>query len=303
MSPADAVGDLPRPPDRPHRIVYFGTPEAALRPLEALLDAGFEIPLVVSRADRRRGRRAEPTPSPVKSSAQQRGVPVTTEIDAALDVGAECAVVVAFGRIIPTPVLARLPMLNVHFSLLPRWRGAAPVERAILAGDASTGVCLMGLEPSLDTGPIYRRDETAIGASETADELRDRLVELGSRQLVAALSEGLGDPEPQRGKPVYADKIERDDLRLDLSRSAADLHRVIRVGGAWTTLRGKVFKIHQAAVEPSASGAPGTVTGVAVACGDGSLMLEVVQPEGRARTEAAAWANGARLDPTERLGE
>ncbi len=302
MSQAD-VADLPRPPDRPRRIVYFGTPEAAVPPLHALLDAGLDVPLVVSRADRRRGRRAEPTPSPVKAAAVERGISVTTDISASVEAGADCAVVAAFGRIIPTEVLARLPMLNVHFSLLPRWRGAAPVERAILAGDAATGVCLMGLEPSLDTGPVYRRDELAIGPDETAAELRSRLVELGSRQLVAAIQEGLGEAEPQTGEPVYADKIEREDLLLDWSRPAEELHRVVRVGGAWTTLRGRVFKIHEADVEGAVDVPPGVLADVAVACGEGSLRLHVVQPEGKARVEAAAWANGARLGPSERLGE
>jgi methionyl-tRNA formyltransferase len=303
VSHADSEPVLPLPPDRPHRLVYFGTPDAAVPPLRALLEAGFDVPLVVSRADRRRGRRAEPTPSPVKAAALAAGIPVSTDIADALEVGADCGVVVAFGRLIPTEVLARLPMLNVHFSLLPRWRGAAPVERAILAGDAETGVCLMALEPTLDTGPVYRTDVVAIGGEESADELRARLVELGSRQLVDALRSGLGTPAPQQGEAVHAAKITRDDLRLDWSRPAAELSRVVRVGGAWTSFRGALLKVHTADVAPGpAPGPPGTLDGVLVACEDAALRLETVQPEGRSRVDAAAWVNGARLEAGERLG-
>lgn len=293
---------LPLPPDRPQRLVYFGTPEAAVPPFEALLAAGFDVPLVVSRDDRRRGRRAQPTPSPVKAAALAAGIEVTADITRALDVGADCAVVVAYGRLIPTAVLAELPMLNVHFSLLPRWRGAAPVERALLEGDEETGVCLMLLEPTLDTGPVYRRDTVAIGPRETADDLRARLVELGSQQLVAALQEGLGAPTPQGGEPVHAAKIQRSDLQLDFHQPAPRLHRVVRVGGAWTTRDGKIFKVHRASVLPGIAGRPGQLSGTAVACGAGALSLEVVQPEGKPRVDASSWANGARLAPGECLG-
>ena len=290
------------PPNNPQRLVYFGTPEAAVPPLLALLGAGFDVPLVVSRADRRRGRRAEPSPSPVKAAALAAGIEVTTEIGRALEVGADCGIVVAFGRLIPTAVLSELPMLNVHFSLLPRWRGAAPVERAMLAGDELTGVCLMALEPTLDTGPVYRRDTVAIGEHETADQLRDRLVELGSRQLVEALADGLGPSVVQQGEPVHAAKINRHDLELDWTIPAVQLHRVVRVGGAWTTFRGRLLKVHTARVS-EAPAVAGVLDGVSVGCGQGSLVLEVVQPEGKARVDASAWANGARLQPGERMGE
>ena len=293
---------LPLPPDRPTRLVYFGTPAAAVPPLQALLAARFDVALVVSRADRRRGRRAEPTPSPVKAAALDAGLEVTTEIERALEVGADCGVVVAYGRLIPTPVLAELPMLNLHFSLLPRWRGAAPVERALLAGDNETGVCLMALEPTLDTGPVYRRDVVPIEAGETAHDLRERLVAVGAQQLVRALSEGLGTPVAQEGEPVHAAKIHRDDLRLDFLRPAAELERIVRVGGAWTTFRGKLLKIHHATVAAALDLAPGAIEGTAVGCGEGALDLSIVQPEGKARVDAPAWVNGARLEPHERLG-
>jgi len=293
---------LPAPPLRPQRVVYFGTPEAAVPPLEALLAAGIDVPLVISRGPRRRGRRAEPTPSPVAAAAAAAGIPVSTVIGDAVGVGADCGVVVAFGRIIPVEVLAVLPMINVHFSLLPRWRGAAPVERAVLAGDPKTGVCVMGLEPALDTGPVYGRAEVEIDPLESASELRARLVGIGSDLLVESLQQGLVAPRAQVGDVTYADKIERSDLELRWDLPAVDLHRRVRVGGAWTTVRGRLLKVHEASVDPAGDLAQGELAGTRVGCAAGSLVLAVVQPEGRARIAAPDWVNGARLDPSERLG-
>jgi methionyl-tRNA formyltransferase len=150
--------------------------------LRALVQAGFDIALVVSQPDKKRGRGSALLPSPVKAAALELGLPVTDKVDDALDTDAELGVVVAFGRLIKPHVLDRLPMINVHFSLLPRWRGAAPVERAILAGDTETGVCIMQLEEGLDTGPVYAVERLSIGPEETADELRDRLVGAGTRR-------------------------------------------------------------------------------------------------------------------------
>jgi methionyl-tRNA formyltransferase len=285
------------------RVAYLGTPEAAVPPLEALVDAGHDIALVVSQPDRRRGRGSALLPSPVKAAAQGRGIPVTDRVDDVLDAGVELGVVVAFGRLIKPHVLDKVPMVNLHFSLLPRWRGAAPVERAILAGDAETGVCLMQLEEVLDTGPVYAVEQVPIGPEETADELRARLVAIGSRMLVAALAEGLGEPVLQEGEPTYAAKIEPEELRLDWSRPAVELHRIVRVGRAWTTFRGKRLRVLRAHCVLSAAGAPGEMEGLVVAAGDGQgLELVDVQPEGRAAQPAAAWANGARPRPGERLG-
>ncbi len=215
----------------------------------------------------------------------------------------------AYGRIISAEVLDRLDMVNVHFSLLPRWRGAAPVERAILAGDTVTGVCLMAIDEGLDTGPVYRCEKVAIGDDETAAALVGRLAVTGAALLVSALDEGLGSPAPQRGEATYAAKITSEDLHLDWSQSAAELVRVVRVGRAWTTWRGKRLLVHQAAaVAPSpASGpadpaAPGTLDGDLVWTGGGQLRLEVVQPEGRAPVAAGDWIRGARPAPGERLG-
>ena len=284
------------PPDEIRRIVYLGTPGLAVPPLQALVDAGYEIPLVVSRADARRGRGKDLMPSPVKAAAMALGLPVTDQLADVDEVEADLAVVVAYGRIIPKAMLDRLAFVNIHFSLLPRWRGAAPVERAILAGDDVTGVCLMDLDEALDTGAIYRRTETPIDADETLDELRGRLVEIGTTQLVDALAEGLGTPVPQEGEPVYAAKITADEREIDWSLPAVAIHRRVRVGGAFTTWNGKRFKIHRTRLA-----APGDA-GVVVPTTDGHLELLEVQAEGKPRMEAGAWANGARWSADQAFG-
>ena len=181
------------------RLAYLGTPEMSVPPLRALDAAGFEIVLVVTNPDRRRGRGSATTPSPVKAAALELGLPVTHDVDDVVDCGADLGVVVAFGRIIRPHVLAALPMVNLHFSLLPRWRGAAPVERAILAGDPTTGVDLMVVEEGLDTGAVHARVELDIGRDESADALRHRLVSTGSELLVETLAAGLGTPSLSRG--------------------------------------------------------------------------------------------------------
>jgi methionyl-tRNA formyltransferase len=267
-----------------------------------LIDAGFDVALVVSRADTRRGRGGGVQPSPVKAAALELGVAVADRVDAVLDVGADLGVVAAFGRLIKPHVLAELPMVNLHFSLLPRWRGAAPVERAILAGDERTGVDLMVVEEGLDTGGIYDRAELPIGPDETADELRARLTDAGTRLLVDNLTHGLGAPRPQQGEPTYASKIDPAELQIDWSRPALDVHRLVRIGGAWTMFRGKRLKVWRTALVDRAEpgGGPGGVT--VPTGGDGSIRLLEVQPEGRPRMPAEAWANGARWDGTEPLG-
>jgi methionyl-tRNA formyltransferase len=311
---------LPAPPPTPRRLVYLGTPAFAVPPLRALVDEGFDVALVVSRADARRGRGGRTSPSPVKAAALELGLPVSDRVDDVLDAGADLGVVVAFGRLIRPHVLAALPMVNVHFSLLPRWRGAAPVERAILAGDERTGVDLMVVEEGLDTGAVYDRAEVAIGPDETADELRARLTEAGTRLVVENLRRGLPTPRAQDGEPTYAHKIDPAELHVDWSRPAVDVHRLVRVGGAWTTFRGKRLKLWRSTLTPpeqvagdgpgvgDGAGGEGLVgdrdrgAGIAVPAGDGPVTLLEVQPEGRARMPARAWANGARWDGTEPLG-
>jgi methionyl-tRNA formyltransferase len=276
-------------------LVYLGSPPMSVPPLRALVDAGFAVALVVTNPDRRRGRGGATQPTAVKAAAIDLGIPVTHDVDDVLAAGADLGVVVAFGRIIRPHVLAALPMVNLHFSLLPRWRGAAPVERAILAGDTTTGVDLMVVEEGLDTGPVHARVELPIGPDETADELRAHLVAAGTDLLVDSLGQGLGPPRPQEGEPAYAHKLTPDDLRIDWGAPAVRIHRQVRVGGAWTTRDGERFKIWRTSLEP-------TGAGLVHPTGDGEIELLEVQPAGKPRLDAAAWANGARWSPDDRLG-
>ena len=297
---------LPSPPRHPKRLVYLGTPDVGVEPLQRLHGAGFDITLVVSRPDKRRGRGKTLTPSPVKAAALELGLTVSDGLDDVAGVGADLGVVVAYGRIIPTALLADLPMLNLHFSQLPRWRGAAPVERAILAGDERTGVCLMAVAPELDTGDVYRCDEVAIDPEESLDELRGRLVTIGAEMLVEEFSRGLGEPEPQTGEVTYANKIEADDNRLDFTQPAVTVHRVTRLGRAWCLFRNKRLKILVATMgqprEDASLLEAGQLCDGYVGCGDGPLRLIEVQPEGKKPMVADAWLNGVQPQPGERLG-
>jgi methionyl-tRNA formyltransferase len=290
----------------------------AVGPLRALVDAGHEIVLVVSQPDRRRGRGGALVPSPVKAAALELGLPVSDRVDDVVDSGAELGVVVAFGRLVKPHVLDAVPMVNLHFSLLPRWRGAAPVEWAILSGDTVTGAAVMALEAGLDTGPVYAVEETEIGPDETADELRRRLADAGTAMLVGLLDRGLPEPAPQHGETTYARKLVPEDHHLDWSRTATQLHRVVRLGQAWTTFRGRRLRVLRARPAAAAAAAdadppgddvgdvlaPGEVDAATlrVGTGDGALELFEVQPEGKGRQAAAAWRHGARLRPRERLG-
>jgi methionyl-tRNA formyltransferase len=290
-------------------LVFFGTPDAAVPPLRALHATGHEVALVVTQPDRRRGRGTEASPSPVKVAALELGLRVCTPerssevVDEVAASGAALGVVVAFGQILPEPLLESLPhgFVNMHFSLLPRWRGAAPVERAMLAGDAETGVCIMALEAGLDTGPIYARGVTPIGGHETAGELQSRLITLGTELLVATLpSVPHSHPQPQVGQPTYADKLTVEEFELDWELPAADLARIVRAGnprpGAWTLDHGGRLKVWRArALSASIEQPPGTVFAhTRVATGDGALELVEVQPEGKRVMAANAWLAGRR---------
>lgn len=289
------------------RLVYLGSPAAAVPPLQALHDEGHDLVLVVTNPPRRRHRRSEPTPTPVGERADQLGIPVTHDAADLLDVEADLGVVVAYGHIIGPELLAHLQMVNLHFSLLPRWRGAAPVERAILAGDELTGVCVMEVAEGLDTGGVYSRVEVPIAPGMTAEELRADLVERGTALLVETLQEPLGSPAPQADDGVtYAEKIHGDDLQLLWDRDAVELSRVVRVGGAWTTVAGRRLKVLDAVPVPSGDSVDdleyGAIDGDTVTCGSGSLRLVRVQPQGKAPMDARAFLNGARLGPDVRLG-
>ena len=274
------------------RLVYLGTPAIAVPPLEALLAAGHEIGLVVTGADKRRGRGSHTSPSPVKRLALEHHIDVVHTVDELLPAHASAAfdlgVVVAYGRIIKPHVLAELSMVNLHFSLLPRWRGAAPVERALLAGDTETGVCVMAVEEGLDTGGVYARQVVPIGARQTAAELRAELVEVGSALLVdtLAIAETTGalpPAVPQQGDPVYAAKLDPAELRIDWTRPAVEIDRLVRLGGAWTTWRDKRVKLLEAELDPTGE----------------RLEPITVQPEGRPPMSYVAWRNGAQPQPGE----
>jgi methionyl-tRNA formyltransferase len=294
------------------RLVYLGTPELAVVPLRALVEAGHEVALVVSGPDRRRGRGAATSPSPVKAAATELGLPVTDSLDEVRSVEAQLGVVVAYGRIIPLSVLDQLDMINLHFSLLPRWRGAAPVERALLAGDKTTGVCVMAVEEGLDTGGVYRRTEMAIHDEDDLESLRGRLVQEGTRLLVDLLAHGvdhLPDPVAQVGEVVYAKKISAEERHLDWDHDATMLARVAAVGRAWTTFRdrrlmvesGRVLRPEEVKNLEHVLG-PGQLEGRLVGTGQGVLALGRVKPEGKGFMDSADWARGVRLRPGERLG-
>jgi methionyl-tRNA formyltransferase len=296
------------------RIVYLGTPVDAVKPLRGLVDDGHDVALVVTQPDRRRTRGAGADPSPVKQAASDLGLRVVTPerarevVDDVRGSGAVLGVVVAFGQLLPVSLLEALPhgFVNVHFSLLPRWRGAAPVERAILAGDVETGVDLMKIEAGLDTGPVFARTRVAIRPEETAGELHERLVDAGTELLRTHLP-GLPTAVPQRqvGDPTYAEKLAVEEFRLDPSRPASELVRVVRAGnprpGAWLRAGGrrvKVWRAHEAAqaderepIEPGAFGADG-----ALGTARGVLALDEVQPEGKRPMDATAWRAGMRGD-------
>ena len=271
------------------RLVVLGTPGDAVPPLRALHAAGHEIALVVTQPDRKRGRGGGLVPSPVKLAAETLGLRVLTPdrareiVDETRAVHADLGVVVAFGQLLPPALLDAIPngYVNVHFSLLPRWRGAAPVERAILAGDTETGVCIMRIEEGLDTGPVYARVRTPIDPVETAGDLRARLVALGTPLLVETLPAVMSAvPEPQEGEVTYAEKLTVEEFHLDPARPAAELARIVRAGnprpGAWVDVGGKRLKVLRSHDE------------------DGHLVLDEVQPEGKRPMAAAAWRAGHR---------
>ena len=294
-------------------LLFAGTPDFARASLEALLEAGYRPAAVLTQPDRPAGRGRRPTPSPVKAFALQHGLPVLQP--ASLKGGEEQAVLAAFepdlmivaayGLILPQAVLdiPELGCLNVHASLLPRWRGAAPIQAAILEGDAKTGISLMQMEGGLDTGPVYATAEIAIGDDETAGELHDRLAALGGELLAARLDDILGarlTATPQDdAQSSYAGKIGRKDARIDWTLPAAIVERRVRaynpVPGAWFEVGDEAVKCWQAAPVSSLPAEPGHVLeadreGVVVACGDGAVRLESVQRPGKRRITGGEYA-------------
>lgn len=261
------------------KVAFLGTPRIAVTTLRGLHDAGHEIDLVVTNPDARRGRGRGTTPSPVKEAAIELGLPVSHDPDDLLASDAQLGVVVAYGRILRPHLLAHLPLVNLHFSLLPRWRGAAPVERAILAGDAETGVCVMAVEEGLDTGGVFASARTPIEGKTTQD-LWDELSATGTALLLewmehAFVDGRLVEPEPQSGEPTYARKLTADDRRIPDDAPATERLAVVRVGGAWTEVDGVRMKVLDAEV------------GV-----DGAFRPLVVQPAGKRAMAFDDWRRG-----------
>ena len=288
----------PMPDGRPTRLVYAGTPEIAVGPLRALHRAGFEIACVVTGAYVRRGRGSQVSPSPVKVAALELGLPVVHDVTEVLGCAGAgtLGVVVAYGSLVPHAVLARVPMINAHYSLLPRWRGAAPVERAILEGDHVTGVCIMRVVDDLDAGEVYSRHEVEIGPEETADGLRRRLDLLAQQMLVDSITRGSWVGEPQVGASTYARKITTADRRLRVGSTVLESRRV-RIGGAFLMITGQRVRILSARIADQAIGAGAirVVDGKALlGCGDGSLELLLVRPEGKSEMTGIDWMRGRR---------
>ena len=281
------------------RLAFLGTPAAAVASLDALVAAEHEVALVITPPDRRRGRGSDVSASPVKAAALAHGLRVADSLDALDDLEVERAVVVAYGALIPASTLSRIPMLNVHFSLLPRWRGAAPVERAILAGDEETGVGVISLEPTLDTGPLHAEERTPID-EKTASELTAELAQMGARLVteVLASEELLANPWPQRGESTYAAKLTPETFHLAAAMSVTQARRVVRLERAFFKVRGQRLRVLRA--EPhDETLAPGSVIarGDSVYAGfaDGAVDLTWVQPEGSRTMSGAAWWAGARF--------
>ncbi len=322
------------------RIAFAGTPEFALPALRALTASGHEIVGVLTQPDRPRGRGRLVTPSPVKQAALAHGLPVsqpatlaTRESQAELRAWRpQLLVVVAYGLILPASVLElpRLGCLNIHASLLPRWRGAAPIQRAILAGDAETGVSIMQMDAGLDTGPVLLERRVAIDRTMTSGVLHERLAALGAEALLEALRQiesGAAHPRPQPVEgATYAPKIAKSEALIDWRMSALEIERQVRAFNPWpiaeTRLFGESLRILAASAENSAAsaaaGAPlqtesrgpeeaGTILAVRrdailVQCGEGQLALTELQLPGRKALAAAQFANSGRLAPGLRLG-
>lgn len=308
-------------------VVFAGTPEFAAAALTALLDARFAVPLVLTQPDRPAGRGMKLTPSAVKRVALDHGIevfqPASFKKDAAaverlLDTRYDVMVVAAYGLILPRAVLEIAPLgcINIHASLLPRWRGAAPIQRAILAGDACTGICIMRMDEGLDTGPVLLREAIQILPLDTAATLHDRLMQAGARLIVSALSDmDALEPVPQTDVGVtYAAKIAKGEAALDFERPAADLVRQLRAfdpfPGCNARLRGETLKLWAGeALAPTVSevSSPGTVlqadgAGVVVACGQGALRVTELQKPGGRRLQPREFLQGFALTAGDRFG-
>jgi len=278
------------------RLAFLGTPEAAVPTLQALVDAGHDVALVITRPDRRRGRGAALTPSPVKAAAEFLGLPVSHRLGDLEDLDVERGIVVAYGVIIPEALLRRVPMLNVHFSLLPRWRGAAPVQRAILAGDEETGVAIISLEPTLDTGPVHLERRVRV-EEKSADELTSELAVVGATALIEVLASRdlLENARAQDGEVTYAEKLTKETFHLTPAMTGALALRTVRLGGAYLVIADRRLGVASAHAVDDVIG-PGFMTrsegSIVVGLNGGAIALEDVRPEGSRTMGAMSWWSG-----------
>ncbi|NOC47139.1 methionyl-tRNA formyltransferase [Ruegeria sp. HKCCD7559] len=291
------------------RVVFMGTPDFSVPVLDALVEAGHEIAAVYCQPPRPAGRGKKDRPTPVHARAQALGLDVrhptslkpAEEQDSFAALNADVAVVVAYGLILPQPILDAPAhgCLNIHASLLPRWRGAAPIHRAIMAGDAQTGVCIMQMEAGLDTGPVLLRQATDIGPEETTAKLHDRLSAMGAALIVEALAKLPGltpDPQPEIGV-TYAAKIDKSEARVDWSRPAVEVDRQVRglspFPGAWTEIDGNRVKLLASRLAEG-QGAPGEVLNddLYVACGQGAIELLRLQRAGKGAQDKETFLRG-----------
>ena len=300
------------------RVIFMGTPEFSVPALQAIA-ARHDVACVYTQPPRPAGRGQQPRPSPVHLAALALGLPVRHPEklrDPAIQaefaaLQADVAVVVAYGLILPQPVLdaPRLGCLNIHASLLPRWRGAAPIHRAILEGDAETGICIMQMEAGLDTGPVLLRQATPIGAGETTGALHDRLAAMGAEMICAVLDRPALAPVPQPDQGVtYATKIDKSEARIDwtgpASRIARQINALSPFPGAWCMGPEGRLKLLRA-LPADGAGAPGQVLdapGLRIACGEGAVDVTHAQREGKRPMEVAELLKGLKLDPGTRLG-
>ena len=302
------------------KILFAGTPVFAAAALEALLLAGHQVPLVLTQPDRPAGRGLKPQASAVKQLAlsMQLAVaqPISLKDEAVIAqlaaVGADAMVVAAYGLILPKSVLdlPRLGCLNIHASLLPRWRGAAPIQRAILAGDHETGVTIMQMDAGLDTGAMLLKQVIPIADDDTAQTLHDKLAMLGAQLIVRGLHELPAAVAQDPAQASYAEKITKAEARIEWARPAEELARAIRaynpMPGAYTTWQGQPLKLWRAEATAAAPAIPGTVLqadaqGIVVATGDGALLLHELQRAGSKRLAASSFLAGAKLHPGDRL--
>ena len=291
------------------RIIFMGTPDFSVPVLEALVDAGHDVVAVYSQPPRPAGRGKKDRPSPVQSKAEALGLtvryPVSVRTEGALAefqaLNADIAVVVAYGLILPQSILdaPKKGCLNIHASLLPRWRGAAPIHRAIMAGDEETGVCIMQMEAGLDTGPVLSRHTVSIGESETTQQLHDRLSDIGATAIVDALAQvDRLDAQPQPNDGVtYAAKIEKSEAVIDWSKPAIEVDRLVRglspFPGAWFEMNGTRVKVLGSTLVEH-SGTAGCVLDdeLTVACGEGAIRLTKLQRAGKSAQDAEQFLNG-----------